>query len=53
MALDYRIKNINSTSDDLEKYIQNDKVGLQIDEVSVTGLASVEDYVTLNYKGCL
>ncbi|QJP33420.1 DUF3857 domain-containing protein [Nonlabens sp. Ci31] len=50
MALDYRIKNINSTSDDLEKYIQNDKVGLQIDEVSVTGLASVEDYVTLNYK---
>jgi len=50
MALDYRIKNINSTSDELEKYIQNDNAGLQIDEVSVTGLESVEDYVTLNYK---
>ncbi|MFT4838923.1 MAG: hypothetical protein ACJAWA_001342 [Nonlabens sp.] len=50
MALDYRINNINSTSDELEKYIQNDNAGLQIDNVSLSGLESVEDYVTLNYN---
>jgi hypothetical protein len=50
MALDYHINNINSTSDELEKHIQNDNAGLQIDNVSLSGLEYVEDYITLNYN---
>lgn len=49
MALRARNSNANSTEDELEKYVQNDNVGLEVSEVKLEGLEDVDSYLTLRY----
>lgn len=49
MALRARNSNANSTEDELEKYVQNDNVGLEVSEVKLEGLEDVDSNLTLKY----
>lgn len=49
-ALRSRITNVNSTQEELQEYIQNNNFGLQIDDLIIEDLKSVNKPITFKYN---